>query len=486
MPLNRILVADDEESMRWVLSKALKKKGFTVDLAADGDQAFRMIQGGNYDLAILDIKMPGISGLDLLDKVRELKSDLLVVIMTAEASMRNAVEAMKRGAYDYLTKPFDLDVIDAIVEKVSRAQEITSQVTLLKDELKDRYQLEKTIIGNSPAMREIYKTIGKVAPSDITVLVEGESGTGKELIARAIHYNSRRLGKPFIALNCAAIPKELLESELFGFEKGAFTGATDRKFGKFEQANGGTIFLDEIGDMPLDLQSKILRVLQEKEVTRTGGNQSLAVDVRIIAATNQDLEGMVRQKTFRDDLFYRLNVVPIHLVPLRDRQEDIPALVDYFLAKTCTELEMPVRQCEPAALRLLTTHPWPGNVRELENTIKRAVILSSDQLLTTNDFPGLRSQQRPEDGPASGDGLSLEGIVEMKLRASFVNMEKMQSGDIHAMVLEQVERPLIRFVLEKTRGNQVRAAEILGINRNTLRKKIHELGIERDIRDARR
>ncbi|MBT0665418.1 sigma-54 dependent transcriptional regulator [Geobacter pelophilus] len=478
MPLSRILVADDEESMRWVLSKALKKKGFAVDLAADGEQALGMIQAGNYDLAILDIKMPGISGLDLLDRLRDLKSDLLVVIMTAEASMKNAVEAMKRGAYDYLTKPFDLDVIDAIVEKVNRAREMTSQVSILKEELKDRYQLEKTIIGNSPAMREVYKTIGKVAPSDITVMVQGESGTGKELIARAIHFNSRRLGKPFIALNCAAIPKELLESELFGFEKGAFTGAVERKLGKFEQANGGTIFLDEIGDMPGDLQAKILRVLQEKEITRTGGSQSIAVDVRIIAATNQDLEEMVRQRTFREDLFYRLNVVPIHLVPLRERREDIKSLAEYFLAKACTELEIPPRQCDPSAMSLLVSHSWPGNVRELENSIKRAVILSSDQLLTSDDFPGLRNQAKPGDIPTNGEGLSLEGIVEMKLRLSFANMDKMQSGDVYTMVIEQVERPLIRFVLEKTRGNQVRAADILGINRNTLRKKIQELGID--------
>ncbi|KAF0218862.1 MAG: two-component system NtrC family nitrogen regulation response regulator [Geobacteraceae bacterium] len=476
MPLNRILVADDEESMRWVLSKALKKKGFSVDLARDGDEALRLIQSSSYDMAILDIKMPGLSGLELLDRVRELKSDLLVVIMTAEASMKNAVEAMKRGAYDYITKPFDLDVIDAIIEKVNRAREITSQVSLLKEELKDRYQLEKTIIGNSPAMREIYKTIGKVAPSDVTVLIQGESGTGKELIARAIHFNSKRLGKPFIALNCAAIPKELLESELFGFEKGAFTGAVERKLGKFEQANGGTIFLDEIGDMPLDLQAKILRVLQEKEVTRTGGNQSIVVDVRIVAATNQDLEEKVRQKAFREDLFYRLNVVPIQLVTLRDRKEDIPLLVDYFLGKICAELEIPPKRCAPDALNLLSSYSWPGNVRELENTLKRAVILSSDPLLTTVDFPGLRLQKGGER--AVNEELSLEGIVDMKLRVSFSNMDKMESGDVYGMVLEQVERPLIRFVLEKTRGNQVRAADILGINRNTLRKKIQELGIE--------
>ncbi|WP_298440095.1 sigma-54 dependent transcriptional regulator [Geobacter sp.] len=476
MLLNRILVADDEESMRWVLSKALRKKGFTVDLARDGEEALRLIQANPYDLAILDIKMPGLSGLELLDKVRELKSDLLMVIMTAEASMKNAVEAMKRGAYDYITKPFDLDVIDAIIEKVSKARELTSQMSVLKEELKERYLLEKNIIGNSPAMREIYKTIGKVAPSDITVLVQGESGTGKELIARAIHFNSKRIGKPFIALNCAAIPKELLESELFGFEKGAFTGATERKLGKFEQANGGTIFLDEIGDMPLDLQAKILRVLQEKEVTRTGGSQNIAVDVRIVAATNQNLEELARKKQFREDLFYRLNVVPLQLVPLRERKEDIPLLVEYFLKKTCAELEVATRSCSPEAMALLTTYGWPGNIRELENTIKRAVILSSDPLLTPADFPGLRAQRGGET--AATDELSLEAIVDMKLRVSLTNLDKMETGDIYNLVLRQIERPLVRFVLEKTRGNQVKAADILGINRNTLRKKIQELGIE--------
>ncbi len=476
MLLHRILVADDEESMRWVLSKALRKKGFSVDLARDGEEALRLIQSGDYDLAILDIKMPGISGLDLLDRVKELKSDLLMVIMTAEASMKNAVEAMKRGAYDYITKPFDLDVIDAIIEKVNRAREITSQMSILKEELKDRYLLEKNVVGNSPAMRDVYKTIGKVAPSDVTVLIQGESGTGKELIARAIHFNSKRFGKPFIALNCAAIPKELLESELFGFEKGAFTGAVERKLGKFEQANGGTIFLDEIGDMPLDLQAKILRVLQEKEVTRTGGSQNISVDVRILAATNQNLEELAHNKQFREDLYYRLNVVPIQLVPLRERKEDIPALVEYFLHKTCAELDVPGKTCSPETMTLLTAYSWPGNVRELENTIKRAVILSSDPLLIPADFPGLRIQRA--GGSAATDELSLEALVDMKLRASLTNLDKMETGDIYNLVLKQIERPLIRFVLEKTRGNQVKGADILGINRNTLRKKIQELGIE--------
>ncbi|MCB5247323.1 sigma-54 dependent transcriptional regulator [Trichlorobacter sp.] len=476
MALHRILVADDEESMRWVLSKALRKKGYSVDLAADGNEALRQVREQSYDLAIVDIKMPGMSGLDFLDKAREVRSDLLVVVMTAEASMKNAVEAMKRGAYDYITKPFDLEVVDAIIEKVSRARDVSSQVSLLKQELKDRYQVEKNIVGNSPAMREVYKTIGKVAVSDVTVLIQGESGTGKELIARAIHFNSSRLGKPFVAINCAAIPKDLLESELFGSERGAFTGATERKTGKFEQANHGTIFLDEIGDMPLDLQAKILRVLQEQEITRIGGSQNLQVDVRVVAATNQELLEKVRNREFREDLFYRLNVVPIHLVPLRERREDIRPLVDYFLARASAELETQPKQCSDEAMELLCNHSWPGNVRELENTIKRAVILSNDPLLTPSDFGGLFDRQQTIH--AAPEEQSLEAIVEAKLRSSMNGIEKLDKGDIYDRVLEQVERPLIRFTLEKTRGNQVRAADILGINRNTLRKKINDLGIQ--------
>ncbi len=476
MPLNRILVADDEESIRWVLSKALKQKGFSVDLAHDGRQALELIKDNCYDLAILDIKMPGITGLELLDKVRELNSDLLVVIMTAEASMRNAVEAMKRGAYDYITKPFDLDVIDAIIEKVARARDIAGQVTTLKQELKDRYQVEKNIVGNSAAMQEVYKTIGKVAVSDVTILIQGESGTGKELVARAVHFNSGRLGKPFIAINCAAIPRDLLESELFGSEKGAFTGAGERKQGKFEQANHGTLFLDEIGDMPLDLQAKILRVLQEQEVTRIGGNQNIPVDVRIVTATNQSLVEKVRQKEFREDLYYRLNVVPITLAPLRERRDDIPDLASYFLSRSCTEMSVAPKRLTDDALELLKSYSWPGNVRELENSVKRAVILSNDPLLTSLDFGGLLPTR--ETAQNGSQETSLEVLVDLKLRSCMNGIEGLEKGDIHAMVLEQVERPLIRLVLEKCRWNQVKAADVLGINRNTLRKKISELQIE--------
>jgi two-component system nitrogen regulation response regulator GlnG len=479
MPLNRILVADDEESIRWVLSKALKQKGFSVDLAHDGRQALGLIKDNCYDLAILDIKMPGITGLDLLDKVREMNSNLLVVIMTAEASMKNAVEAMKRGAYDYITKPFDLDVIDAIIEKVAKARDIAGEVLTLKQELKERYNVEKNIVGNSAAMQEVYKTIGKVAVSDVTILIQGESGTGKELVARAVHFNSGRLGKPFVAINCAAIPRDLLESELFGSEKGAFTGAGERKQGKFEQANHGTLFLDEIGDMPLDLQAKILRVLQEQEVTRIGGNQNIPVDVRIVAATNQALVEKVRNREFREDLYYRLNVVPIMLAPLRERRDDIPDLANYFLTRSCTEMSVAHKRLTDDALALLKSYTWPGNVRELENAIKRAVILSNDPQLTALDFGGLLpAREVLQSGGGGTQETSLEDLVDLKLRSSMNGIEGLDKGDIFAMVLEQVERPLIRLVLEKCRWNQVKAADVLGINRNTLRKKISELNIE--------
>ena len=472
MALERILVADDEESIRWVLSKALSKKGFKVDLASDGHEALEKFRLNRYDLAILDIKMPGISGLDLLSRLQEKGTQTLIVIMTAESSMKNAVEAMKRGAYDYITKPFDLDTIDAILVKAAKAADISVEINRLKDELKDQYHLDRAIIGQSKPMQEVYKVLGKVAPSDVTVLITGESGTGKELVARAIHFNSPRLGKPFLAINCAAIPRELLESELFGFEKGAFTGATERKIGKFEQANGGTLFLDEIGDMPLDLQAKLLRVLQEKDITRTGGTSTLPIDVRIVAATNQNLTDKVRSKEFREDLFYRLNVVPIALPPLRERRDDIPLLVDFFIQSAREKLGTSALGCTDEALRHLSQFSWPGNIRELENTIQRAALLSPNQLLTSEDFPS--SQEPAQDG----NDCSLETLITNKLRSAIGQMDVQELNNLYDMVLHQMERPLIRIILDKTRGNQVRTAEILGINRNTLRKKIQTLGID--------
>jgi two-component system nitrogen regulation response regulator GlnG len=472
MAIKRILVADDEESIRWVLSKALSKQGYQVDLATNGQQALEMGQQKSYDLAVLDIKMPGLSGLDLLTRFQEERPDTLVVIMTAESSMKNAVEAMKRGAYDYITKPFDLDTLDAIILKAQKAADVGEEVARLKDELKEHYQLDRAIIGQSPPMQALYKVLGKIAPSDVTILIVGESGTGKELVARAIHFNSPRLGKPFVALNCAAIPRELLESELFGHEKGAFTGATERKIGKFEQANGGTLFLDEIGDMPLELQAKLLRVLQEREITRTGGTATIRVDVRIIAATNQNLKKKVQDREFREDLFYRLNVVPVELPPLRQRREDLPLLVEYFLGRAREEYQTNACGVTPEGMALLQGHPWPGNVRELEHALQRAALLSPDALLGPADFPDLLNEQAAE-----GNSASLEGLIAAKLQNSLMQIDLQEMNNLYDMVLHQMERPLINIVLDKTRGNQVRAAEVLGINRNTLRKKIQTLGI---------
>jgi len=473
MAIKRILVADDEESIRWVLSKALSKQGYQVDLAVNGQEALEMSRQRSYDLAVLDIKMPGLSGLDLLSRFQEECRETLVVIMTAESSMKNAVEAMKRGAYDYITKPFDLDALDAIIVKAQKATEVTEEVSRLKGELKGHYQLDRTIIGQSQPMQALYKILGKVAPSDITVLIIGESGTGKELVARAIHFNGPRLGKPFIALNCAAIPRELLESELFGHEKGSFTGASDRKIGRFEQANGGTLFLDEIGDMPLELQAKLLRVLQEREITRTGGTQTIQVDVRIIAATNQNLKKKVQDREFREDLFYRLNVVPVELPPLRQRREDLPALVDYFLGRAHEEYQTNARGLTAEAMHLLQGYEWPGNVRELEHALQRAALLSPDALLGPDDFPEVRNQQ-----PAERNEASLESLIATKLQNSLGQIDIQEMNNLYEMVLHQMERPLINIVLDKTRGNQVKAAEVLGINRNTLRKKVQTLGID--------
>jgi two-component system nitrogen regulation response regulator GlnG len=472
MSIKRILVADDEESIRWVLSKSLTKQGFQVDLASNGKDALLMSRKQSYDLAVLDIKMPGITGLELLSKFQLECPQALVVIMTAESSMKNAVEAMKRGAYDYLTKPFDLDALDAIIYKAQKAADVSAEVNLLKEEIKDHYQLERTIIGQSQPMQRIYKVLGKIAPSDVTTLIYGESGTGKELIARAIHFNSSRLGKPFVAINCAAIPSELLESELFGHEKGAFTGATERKIGKFEQTRDGTLFLDEIGDMPLELQAKLLRVLQEKEITRTGGNTTIQVNTRIVAATNQDLKEKVEQKAFREDLYYRLNVVPLELPPLRARREDIPDLADYFLIKAREEHGTLASGITKEAMTLLCNYDWPGNVRELGNIIQRAALLSPDALLNASDFPSLVTGQSN-----SGNSASLEGIINQKLQSSLAQIDLQDMNNLYEMVLHQMERPLINIVLEKTRGNQVKAAEVLGINRNTLRKKIQILNI---------
>ncbi len=473
MSLKRVLVVDDEESIRWVLSKALTRQGLHVDVADCGANARNLLKNHRYDLAMIDIKMPDVSGLDLLDEILGDHPSLFIIMMTAESSMQNAVEAMKRGAYDYITKPFDLDALEEIILKAQKNSISNGSVPPAQPEPPTSSSAERSIIGNSHPMQEVYKLLGKVSTSDITVLITGESGTGKELIARAVHHNSKRNDMPFVALNCAAIPHELLESELFGFEKGSFTGANERKIGKFEQANGGTIFLDEIGDMPLDLQTKLLRVLQEKEITRTGGNKLIPINVRIVAATNRILENCVAEKTFREDLYYRLNVLPLELPPLRERTEDIPLLVAFFIQKANSEFNSEISHCSDKAMEILVNHRWPGNIRELENTIQRACLLSQGNILRASDFPQLEQSIDKE----TSEDCALEALIENKLRSSLAQRDIVEINDLYEMVLHQMERPLIQIILDKTRGNQVRAAEVLGINRNTLRKKIQLLGI---------
>ncbi|HZP40816.1 MAG TPA: sigma-54 dependent transcriptional regulator [Candidatus Binatia bacterium] len=464
-----ILVADDEESIRFVLERACTQSGHTVVSVATGTAALEALRRRPFDVALVDIKMPDLSGLDVLSRARADGIDTLFVIVTAQNTMANAIEATKRGAYDYLTKPFDLDQVTHLVDRALELRRLTHELEHLRGALAQRHEL---VIGGTPAMQEVYKVIGRVAPTDATVLIEGETGTGKELIAKTLHYHSGRRG-PFVAINCSAIPNELLESELFGYERGAFTGAVERRVGKFEAAAGGTLFLDEIADMPLALQAKVLRVLQERELTRVGGREPIRTDVRIVAATNQDLEAAVRAGRFREDLFFRLNVVRIPVPPLRNRRGDIPELIAYFVDKVNHDLGTSIVGVSDEARALLMRHSWPGNVRELENAILRAAVLARGRTLVPEDF-ALAGQPRAQ----AADVLPLEEAVRRRLTELLAADATAAAGDLHATLISAVERPLIELVLERAGGNQVRAAEMLGINRNTLRKKITDLGIE--------
>ena len=356
----RILIADDEDSLRWVLEKTLTQAGYEVTGVKDGDAAIRAYEAEPFDLVFLDIRMPGTDGLSALARLRAIRPDAQVVVMTAHGTMDTAIQAMQRGAYDYVAKPFDLDEVALLCQRALEASRLTEEVVRLKTGLSEVWEFG-ALIGRHPRMQEVYKTIGRIAASDVTVLLRGESGTGKELVARAIHHYSRRAGRPFVAVSCAAIPHTLLESELFGHERGAFTDAKERRLGKLELAHGGTFYLDEVGDMPPDLQTKLLRALQERTIERVGGNDSIAIDVRVLAATNRDLEAAMKEGRFREDLYYRLNVVTLNLPPLRDRRRDIPLLVEHFLLKYGKELGE--RGVTPEALDRLVGHEWPGNVR---------------------------------------------------------------------------------------------------------------------------
>ncbi len=475
MEQGKILVTEDEESLRFVLQKALENEGYWVQTAANGATARRLINDLHFDVSLMDIKLPDADGVELLKEFKDTGVATEMILMTAQNTMRNAIGAMKNGAFDYITKPFDLDEVLVLVKRAMESRKLTQDFRELKEEVKKRFEPGVNIIGTSAAMQKVYKIIGQVVDNLATILILGESGTGKELVAKTIHYNSPRWNQPFVAINCAAVPRDLLESELFGHEKGAFTGALDRRAGKFELAEGGTLFLDEVGDIPLELQAKLLRVLQDHEYSRVGGRDTLKADVRILAATNQDLEKAVKEKRFREDLFFRLKVIPIALPPLRERRGDIPLLIGYFIEKINREMGIQISAVSPNAQQLLEEHYWPGNVRELENTLIRAAVLASGPILFPKDFT---LQNRPSATPVEVDQLSLEDIIRHKLEDYFRRTEGVDVDNLYSLVIERIERPLIDLTLRKTRGNQIRAAQILGINRNTLRKKILDLRIQ--------
>jgi two-component system nitrogen regulation response regulator GlnG len=473
MAEGHILIADDEKGLCWVLQKGLRQAGYRVTAVGDGDAVLREVRAEPFDLIFLDVRMPGMDGLTLLGQLRQLSPEAQVVIMTAHGTMETAIQAMQRGAYDYLVKPFDLDEVLLLAERALTAKRLTQEVSRLKSGLQEVWEFG-ALVGRHPRMQEVYKTIGRIAASDVTVLLRGESGTGKELVAGAIHHYSRRAGRPFVAVPCAAIPGQLLESELFGHERGAFTDAKERKLGKLELAHSGTVFLDEVADMPLDLQAKLLRALQERSFERVGGHDSIRVDVRLLAATNRDLEAMMGQGRFREDLFYRLNVVTLTLPPLRERPGDIPLLADHFLAKYAADLGE--RAIAPEALDRLTGYDWPGNVRELENVIQRAMVMATGGVILPEHLP-----IAPVSPTASVTAdATFEHLIERKLAECVRGPRTVPGANLYDLIVGLVEKPLLKAVLRETRGNQIKAAQLLGINRNTLRRKLKAHGIDPD------
>lgn len=452
-----VLIADDEEGIRDLLKEICEEEGWSVLFAQDGKEALDKAKKSLPDAVVMDVRMPVMDGIKTFRKMKESGMDIPVILMTAYGSSDIAIEAMKQGAYDYITKPFDIEEMRIQIRKALQLRELTAEVFSLKTGLTASFRLEE-LIGSSSAMQQVYKSIGRIAESDATVLIRGESGTGKDVVARAIFMNSNRRDKPFVAVNCAAIPEGLLESELFGHEKGAFTDAIAVHKGKFEQAADGSLFLDEIGDMSLPLQAKVLRVLQDRSFERVGGKDVIISEARIIAATNQDLETLVREKRFREDLFYRVNVVTITLPPMRERKDDILDLVDHFIKKYCNKYNKMIAGVSPQAMKFLTEYDWPGNVRELENAIARAVIIANSPLILPEYLP--------------------HTITSYKAREPMFH-NRGTLPKLHEAV-EELESGLIKRALKETRGNRTKAAEILGIPRRSLYTKIQEYNINLD------
>jgi DNA-binding NtrC family response regulator len=457
MAAERILIVDDEEANREFLQELLRHEGYEVETAGDGATGLALLEQIPFHVMLSDLIMPQMSGVELLRQMKERSPFTIGIIFTGYATIETAVEAMKAGAYDYITKPFRVEEILVVLQRALEFQRLNHENVNLRRQLKAKYKFEN-IVSDHDKMQAVFEMVEKVSDSDSTVLIYGESGTGKELIARAIHYNSYRQDKPLIPINCGAIPEELLESELFGYEKGAFTGAVSSRIGRFELANGGTIFLDEIGEMSPGLQVKLLRVLQEREFERVGGTRTIKIDVRIIAATNRDLEVMVANQRFREDLFYRLNVIPIFVPPLRERQSDVALLVPYFIARFNAEKKRQIEGITPEALQLLANYSWPGNVRELENMIERIVILKGGGMITRNDLP--------------------EKFTRSFANGTVPSVDVPDEGLDFDAVVQTFEKQLLTKALEKTQGVKSRAAELLHMNRTTLVEKVKKLQLE--------
>jgi len=471
--MQTILIVDDDKSIRYSLKRMLEEN-FSVLTAQNGDEALARVKESTPDLIIMDIKMPGRSGIEVLKEIKLVDPKSLVILMTAYGTTETAIEAMKYGAFDYILKPFPIPQMKELVQKAITLRKLMKEGVSYASE-PDQQKEEEQIIGSSPKMQEIYKVIGQVAPSDVTVLLRGESGTGKELMARAIYQHSLRSNQLFLPINCAAIPDTLLESELFGHEKGAFTGAISRRIGKLEQCQGGTIFLDEIGDMSLSTQAKLLRILQEKSFERLGGRETIRVDIRFIVATNKDLEEAISKGEFREDLYYRLNVVSIKIPPLRERKEDIPSLVSYFLRKFNRELKKRVVGITPGAMEKISFYGWPGNVRQLENVLKRAMLLCQGELILDDQLL-LEVEERRESGEVR-DRRTFENLVDSLFEELIGNPLAQEGLDM----VSAIEIRLIIRALQKTNGNQVQAASLLGINRSTLRGRMDRYHIKKEV-----
>jgi DNA-binding NtrC family response regulator len=466
MEKKKILIVDDEESVRYSFRKLFRDPTSEIIEASNGLEALSVIKKEKPDLVLMDIEMPGLGGLDAIQRIKVTNPDLPVIIITAFGTTERVIGAMKYGAFEYLEKPFDVARLRAVISEALEMKRLSDEDDRMEIRPADTHTGEQ-IVGNSPAIKEVYKMIGRVAASDVSVLLSGESGTGKELVAKAIHRYSDRSDKPFIAINCAAIPDTLLESELFGYEKGSFTDASHAKEGKFEAADKGTLFLDEVADMSLPLQAKLLRVLQEGTFERLGSNKTIKVSVRVISATNKNLENAIASKEFREDLYYRLKVITITLPPLRMHPEDIPLLTNYFLSRHCQEMKIPQVTVPPESMEILMQHPWPGNVRELENMLKRALLLSKGNVITPDSLQIEISSAIPATAHGS-IGSPASWIPE--------NIEDYE-GHLFKHVIEQVEKELIVRALEQMHGNQVKTARLLGISRAMLHERMEKFGI---------